>query len=224
MLPFRPQASSHCLHQQQHKQFTVGLLRRSTHVHGRCFSCCVARFKHSSDLDDIVQQAKEAPQITVQQPDLLVAAPRQQQQQLQQQQHAPRSPATHTRAADAYAAVPRSPEQQQPQQQQQQLDQLVINSSKLRPSRMDFATMYAQLAAWQQRFLTAHVPRHCFDAPELGAWVRYVRKQHKDGHLEQWKADRWGEERPHPLVQLRVLSVASMCSQWQRQAVRHCTH
>lgn len=50
--------------------------------------------------------------------------------------------------------------------------------------------MYAQLQAWQQRHLSAHVPRHCFDAPELGAWVRYMRKQHTDGQLEQWKVDR----------------------------------
>lgn len=61
---------------------------------------------------------------------------------------------------------------------------------RLRPSLMDFATMYAQLQAWQARHMSAHVPRHCFDAPELGAWVRHMRKQHKDRRLEQWKADR----------------------------------
>jgi hypothetical protein len=55
---------------------------------------------------------------------------------------------------------------------------------------MDFAAMYALLQAWQQRHQSAHVPRHCFDAPELGAWVRYMRKQHTDGQLEQWKVDR----------------------------------
>jgi hypothetical protein len=61
---------------------------------------------------------------------------------------------------------------------------------RLRPSQMDFPTMYTQLQAWQARHLSAHVPHHCFDAPELGAWVRHMRKQRKDGRLEQWKVDR----------------------------------
>ncbi|WIA12702.1 hypothetical protein OEZ85_006343 [Tetradesmus obliquus] len=55
---------------------------------------------------------------------------------------------------------------------------------------MDFETMVGQLVQWKARHLSAHVPRFCFDAPELGAWVRYVRKQHKDGALEQWKVER----------------------------------
>jgi hypothetical protein len=84
-------------------------------------------------------------------------------------------------------------QQQQPHLQQQQQD-LLLPDRRLRPSRMDFAAMLAQLAAWRGRFLTAHVPRHCFDAPELGAWVRHVRKQHAEGRLEQWKVERcvWG--------------------------------
>eukprot|EP00882_Tetradesmus_deserticola_P012521 GHRQ01013273.1.p1 GENE.GHRQ01013273.1~~GHRQ01013273.1.p1 ORF type:complete len:258 (+),score=66.86 GHRQ01013273.1:833-1606(+) len=61
---------------------------------------------------------------------------------------------------------------------------------KLRPSRMDFETMLRQLAQWKAQHLSAHVPRLCFDVPELGAWVRFVRKQHKDGLLEQWKVAR----------------------------------
>jgi hypothetical protein len=61
---------------------------------------------------------------------------------------------------------------------------------KLRPSRMDFELMFGQLVQWKAQHLSAHVPRFCFDAPELGAWVRYVRKQHKDGLLEQWKVER----------------------------------
>lgn len=139
---------------------------------------CLARFKRT-DLEDIVQQAQEPPQIT--HPVLLPVSSQAPPAVPQQQQQA--SPA-HPKQHAAYSTV--LPQQRQ----QQQLDDLVI--SKLRPSRMDFAAMYAQLAAWQQRFLSAHVPRHCFDAPELGAWVRYLRKQHKDGHLEQWKVDRWG--------------------------------
>eukprot|EP00775_Hariotina_reticulata_P002782 gene2782-3075_t len=55
---------------------------------------------------------------------------------------------------------------------------------------MEFEIMFVQLAAWKEQHLTAHVPRFCFDAPELGAWVRYMRKQHKDRHLAQWMTDR----------------------------------
>jgi hypothetical protein len=81
------------------------------------------------------------------------------------------------------------------QQQQPQAPQIArlppLPNKKLEPSLMEFAAMLAELQAWRQRHLTAHVPRFCFDAPELGAWVRYLRKQHKEGLLEQWKVDRW---------------------------------
>lgn len=70
---------------------------------------------------------------------------------------------------------------------------VVMPSRKVRPSQMEFETMFMQLAAWKQQYLTAHVPRFCFDAPELGAWVRHMRKQHKDCQLAQWKTDRCDE-------------------------------
>lgn len=62
---------------------------------------------------------------------------------------------------------------------------------KVRPSRMEFETMYQQLCEWKQCYMTAHVPRYCFDAPELGAWVRKMRKQYADKELEQWKVERY---------------------------------
>jgi hypothetical protein len=87
------------------------------------------------------------------------------------------------------------PGQQELQQSKQlQAQHTSSNSSlpklKLRPSLMDFETMFEQLVQWKAQHLSAHVPRFCFDAPELGAWVRYMRKQHKDGLLEQWKVER----------------------------------
>jgi len=60
-----------------------------------------------------------------------------------------------------------------------------------RPATMPFEPMYRQLAAWRARFGVCHVPRHCFDAPQLGAWVRWLRKQKVDGRLRQWQQDRW---------------------------------
>jgi Helicase associated domain len=57
------------------------------------------------------------------------------------------------------------------------------------PASMDFHAMCSQLAQWRATHLTAHVPRHVFDAPALGAWVRHMRKLHKDGKLEQWKVE-----------------------------------
>jgi hypothetical protein len=50
--------------------------------------------------------------------------------------------------------------------------------------------MYQELKAWKEQHLSAHVPRHCFDAPQLGAWVRHMRKQYKEQRLEQWKVER----------------------------------
>lgn len=72
----------------------------------------------------------------------------------------------------------------------QQLQAAPMPSRKIRPSCMDFEVMYQQLEDWKQRHMTAHVPRYCFDAPELGAWVRKMRKQYKDGKLELWKSER----------------------------------
>jgi hypothetical protein len=65
------------------------------------------------------------------------------------------------------------------------------------PARMPFDAMYTQLAAWRARYLSCHVPRFCFDAPVLGAWVRWLRKEHKEQRLERWKMDRWGGMRGH---------------------------
>ncbi|KAF6255405.1 hypothetical protein COO60DRAFT_217099 [Scenedesmus sp. NREL 46B-D3] len=91
----------------------------------------------------------------------------------------------------------RGQQEQQSSQQRQALHNGRSGSStsslpqrKLRPSRMDFGLMLGQLTQWKAQHLSAHVPRFCFDAPELGAWVRHVRKQHKDGVLEQWKVER----------------------------------
>ena len=70
----------------------------------------------------------------------------------------------------------------------------------LRPSRMPFEAMCLRLGAWRARFGTAHVPRRCFDAAELGAWVRYLRRRAArsrrcgrggdGGALELWKVER----------------------------------
>ncbi|KAF8067197.1 hypothetical protein HT031_002244 [Scenedesmus sp. PABB004] len=70
---------------------------------------------------------------------------------------------------------------------------VAMPSRRLRPSRMAFDAMLARLAAWRAAHLSAHVPRHCFDAPELGAWVRAQRKAHRDGALEAWKVERLNE-------------------------------
>jgi hypothetical protein len=96
--------------------------------------------------------------------------------------------------APAAKSVP-LPRQQEQQQHVQHSSSSTTSSNslpqrKLRPSRMDFEAMFGQLEQWKAQHLSAHVPRFCFDAPELGAWVRYVRKQHKDGLLEQWKVER----------------------------------
>ena len=58
------------------------------------------------------------------------------------------------------------------------------------PQEREFSAYFDQLAAWKQQHLSTHVPRFCFDAPELGAWVRQLRKTYKLGQLEQWKIDR----------------------------------
>jgi hypothetical protein len=63
-------------------------------------------------------------------------------------------------------------------------------SPKQAPQEREFSDMFDQLAQWKQLHLSAHVPRFCFDAPQLGAWVRQLRKAHKLGQLEQWKIDR----------------------------------
>jgi hypothetical protein len=63
---------------------------------------------------------------------------------------------------------------------------------------LDFDRMYRQLADFKRAHLTAHVPRHCWDAPELGAWVRQLRKLHKERRLERWKVDRWVLQRLGP--------------------------
>ena len=73
----------------------------------------------------------------------------------------------------------------------------------LRPSLMPFEAMCRRLGAWRARFGTAHVPRRCFDAAELGAWVRYLRRRAArsrrcgrggggvgGGALELWKVER----------------------------------
>lgn len=59
----------------------------------------------------------------------------------------------------------------------------------LKPSLMPFDTMCRELQAWRARFGTCHVPRRCFDAAELGAWVRYIRRKYRRRTLETWKAD-----------------------------------
>jgi hypothetical protein len=53
-----------------------------------------------------------------------------------------------------------------------------------------FDVMYSQLQEWQRRFQTCHVPRHCFDAETLGMWVHSIRRQCRNGKLEEWKKDR----------------------------------
>ena len=58
------------------------------------------------------------------------------------------------------------------------------------PSLMCFETMCLALQNWRSRFGTCHVPRRCFDAAELGAWVRYIRRRNRQKTLEKWKADR----------------------------------
>lgn len=62
---------------------------------------------------------------------------------------------------------------------------------KLQPSHFVFDHMYQQLKSWREEHISCHVPRYCFDAPKLGAWVRYLRKEHKEGRLEQWKVARY---------------------------------
>ena len=61
----------------------------------------------------------------------------------------------------------------------------------LSPTKMPFEAMYRDLASFKARFGACHVPRHCFDAPALGSWVRWLRKQRAEGQLPQWQADRW---------------------------------
>lgn len=52
-----------------------------------------------------------------------------------------------------------------------------------------FPVMYSRLKAWADMYRTCHVPRHCFDAADLGAWVWHQRRLHRTGALEQWKVD-----------------------------------
>lgn len=144
-------------------------------------------------LAELVQAAARAPVVAVPWP--LPQLPPQ-----QQQQHAAAAPGSSSSHAH----------QQQPQQQR-----IPLPGRKLRPSRMDFTAMLQRLAAWRARHLSAHVPRHCFDAPELGAWVRYMRKQHKEGRLEQWKADRCGGGR-RSVVCARATSSSSTCDVCER--------
>lgn len=56
---------------------------------------------------------------------------------------------------------------------------------------MPFELMYRELAAFSVRFGSCHVPRHCFDAPQLGAWTRWLRHQRARKLLPQWQVDRW---------------------------------
>ena len=159
---------------------------------------CAAQYQQSR-LEDLFQQARQAPTVT---------EPTQQQQP--QPQHAAHTPLQQPDPQEQGRSQPPMQHQQHVQrrtkssapssQQQQQggpaaLEPLAqqLPDRRLRPSRFDFGTMYVQLQAWKQQHLTAHVPRHCFDAPELGAWVRHLRKLHKEGQLEQWKVDRCGK-------------------------------
>jgi hypothetical protein len=63
------------------------------------------------------------------------------------------------------------------------------------PAQAAFEPMYRRLAAWRARFGACHVPRRCFDAPDLGEWVRWLRKQRVEARLPQWQADRWAGTR-----------------------------
>jgi hypothetical protein len=74
-------------------------------------------------------------------------------------------------------------------QQQQRPNRLHLGRRHVQA--LDFDRMYRQLAEFKRAHLTAHVPRHCWDAPELGAWARQLRKDRKEGRLERWKVDRW---------------------------------
>lgn len=147
-------------------------------------ACC-----YSKDLDQLYQQAQGPPQVTnldvLLQPQVPATPEQQQDNQPQpQQQHLSTARPRLERVSQHTVTHAHGPAVSPAQQLGPLPDR------RLRPSRMDFAAMYAQLQAWQQRHLSAHVPRHCFDAPELGAWVRFMRKQHTDGQLEQWKVDR----------------------------------
>lgn len=90
-----------------------------------------------------------------------------------------------------------------------------VGGGQLHPSQMNFEMMYRQLAAWRARFGVCHVPRYCFDAAGLGAWVRWLRKRKVEGQLPQWQLDRWGWEWGLEGVGVRV-RVAEGCfdTQW----------
>lgn len=154
------------------------------------------------DLEQLFDQARQPPTIT--QP-VSASEPsqqqKQQQEQAQQQQHQQQpqrqpvfSPSQAFESSGDDAHIFSSPQH--------------VPNKRLRPSRMDFGVMFTQLQAWRQRFLSAHVPRHCFDAPELGAWVRYLRKQHSEGQLEQWKVDRWAVQLATAMGLSRTTSAA----------------
>ena len=64
------------------------------------------------------------------------------------------------------------------------------HGTEVHPARMTFEAMYHCLDAWQRQHLTCHVPHRCFDAPALGAWVRWLRSAREGRRLEQWKVDR----------------------------------
>jgi hypothetical protein len=121
---------------------------------------------------------------------------------------------------------PQQPQQQPgpllPAQQQQQQQQLP--GGRLRPSRLDFGLMLAQLAGWQQRHLSAHVPHHCFDAPALGAWVRHMRKQHRSGLLERWKVDRCVCVCVCAALWCFARVVVPRASVQSRNTLTHCAH
>jgi hypothetical protein len=55
---------------------------------------------------------------------------------------------------------------------------------------MPFEDMCQALEEWSCRFHSCLVPRHCHDAPELGAWVRCMRRLRGKGALEKWKVHR----------------------------------
>lgn len=176
--------------QQQLQQLPKSVQHRHSVRRGSRHVACY----QSQDLESLYQQAQQVPQITA--PDLLPGAFLQQQQEQQhpqehlQRQHQPNQQwlQQSRKLSPTQTAAGHDLHRFTSVQRVQQLDPWP--NRKLRPSKMDFAAMYAELQVWQQKHLSAHVPRYCFDAPELGAWVRYMRKQYKVGLLEQWKADR----------------------------------
>jgi hypothetical protein len=96
------------------------------------------------------------------------------------------------------------------------------------PARMQWEGMYRRLAAWRARYGSAHVPRRCFDAPDLGEWVRWLRKQKAEGRLPRWQRDRCARVRARrgarggqgaAAARLRARQrpgVRTVCGRWPR--------